>query len=415
MAGKLTRAVVIGAGLAGLAAAVTLASEDVDVEILEATMQAGGRCRSYLDPVLGRVIDNGNHLVLSGNHATMAYLDQIGSRARLAGPPAASFPFVDVADGHRWTIRPSPGPIPWWLFDASRRVPGTRPADYLPLAGLVMNRRDSRIEASMSCTGPLWDRLLAPFFLAALNTPPREASTALAAQLVRESLAKGGRACAPRIASPNLSAAFIEPALEFLSARGAELRLGDRVRALSFGDNTVTAIEHAIVEPVAGATVILAVPPWSATELLPDLLAPNRFSAIVNGHFAARPPTGAAPIMGVLGGTAEWVFAFDDRIAVTVSGADHLVDDTRESLAERFWRDIAAAHGLDGPMPPWQIVKERRATFAATPEQNARRPGAKTAFANLVLAGDWTATGLPATIEGAIRSGVKAARLALAG
>ena len=110
---------------------------------------------------------------------------------------------------------------------------------------------------------------------------------------------------------------------------------------------------------------------------------------------------------------AEWVFAFPDRISVTVSGADRLLDDDREDLARRLWADVAGLHHLPAELPPWQIVKERRATFAATPEQNAKRPAARTQWDNLLLAGDWTATGLPATIEGALRSGRTAADLIL--
>lgn len=114
----------------------------------------------------------------------------------------------------------------------------------------------------------------------------------------------------------------------------------------------------------------------------------------------------------MVGSLAEWLFAFDDRLSVTISGADRLMDDSRESLAERIWAEVAAATGLPAALPPWQIVKEKRATFAATPAQQARRPGATTRWRNLFLAGDWTATGLPATIEGAIRSGYRAAELA---
>jgi hypothetical protein len=109
------------------------------------------------------------------------------------------------------------------------------------------------------------------------------------------------------------------------------------------------------------------------------------------------------------------VFAFPDRLSVTVSGADAIADDDREDLARRFWADVAAVHGLPPDVPPFRIIKERRATFAATPEQDARRPGPLTRWRNLTLAGDWTATGLPATIEGTIRSGHKAAALTLEG
>ena len=116
-------------------------------------------------------------------------------------------------------------------------------------------------------------------------------------------------------------------------------------------------------------------------------------------------------MLGVIGGTAEWIFAFPDRMSVTVSGADALVDQDRETLAAAFWRDIARAYDLPPEPPPCRIVKERRATFAATPEQNAKRPGARTAWKNVILAGDWTDTGLPATIEGSVRSGFRAAEL----
>jgi uncharacterized protein with NAD-binding domain and iron-sulfur cluster len=119
-------------------------------------------------------------------------------------------------------------------------------------------------------------------------------------------------------------------------------------------------------------------------------------------------------MLGLFGGTAEWAFAFPERISVTVSGADAIVDRDREDLARTLWRDVAAAHRLSATLPPWQIVKEKRATFRATPDQATKRPGTRTPLANVFLAGDWTATGLPATIEGAVRSGQAAADMAIA-
>ncbi len=164
-----------------------------------------------------------------------------------------------------------------------------------------------------------------------------------------------------------------------------------------------------------GEPVVLAVPPWIAAELVPGLVTPDRFHAIVNAHFRIAPPSGAERMIGVIGGTCEWIFAFPDRLSVTISAADALCDEDREPLARRIWAEVAAIHHLPAELPPWQIVRERRATFAATPEQSARRPRAATRWTNLLLAGDWTATGLPATIEGALQSGATAARLALVG
>jgi hypothetical protein len=151
------------------------------------------------------------------------------------------------------------------------------------------------------------------------------------------------------------------------------------------------------------------VPPYAAATLVPGLSAPNMFRAIVNAHFRVDPPANFPRIIGVINGTVEWIFAFPQRLSVTISGADRLLDKPRELLAKTIWEEVAAAAGMTIPLPPWQIVRERRATFAATPEQNARRPGTATAWPNFAIAGDWTATGLPATIESAIRSGNRAA------
>jgi squalene-associated FAD-dependent desaturase len=399
---------VIGGGLAGLSAATALAEKGVQVALYEGAPQAGGRCRSYFDPVLGQVIDNGNHLVLSGNHATFDYLSRVGGA--LTGPDRARFDFVDVVCGQRWTIAPNEGPVPWWMLSDARRVPDTSVMDYAGLAGMIFPGRDKRICDVMRCEGPLWERLMRPFLLAALNTEPEPASAALAAAVIRETLAKGGRAYRPRIAHPTLAAALVDPALKYL---GDKVHLGQRLRRIVFDGACVVALEfpERTIAVSDGDRVILAVPPWAAQELVPEIEAPNEFRAIVNAHFKIAAPPGAPSIQGVIGGTAEWIFAFPDRVSTTISGADRLVDMDREALAALIWRDVAVALKLSGGMPQWQIVKERRATFAATPEQAARRAGTKTRWRNLLLAGDWTATGLPATIEGAIRSGHKAAAL----
>jgi hypothetical protein len=140
------------------------------------------------------------------------------------------------------------------------------------------------------------------------------------------------------------------------------------------------------------------------------LRTPSQFRAIVNAHYRIAPPPGLAPMIGVVGGTVEWIFAFPERLSITISGADQLLEVPRETLARNLWREVSNITGLADELPRWQIIRERRATFAALPGEDAKRPGAtETAWENLVLAGDWTATGLPATIEGAIRSGNSAA------
>lgn len=410
------RAHVVGAGLGGLAAAVALVRAGYAVEVSEAAAQAGGRCRSYHDAQLGLTIDNGNHLVLSGNRAVAAYLDEIGASDRLSGPEAAVFDFADLRSGARWRIRPNPGPLAWWVAAPGRRVPGTGIADYAALGPLLWAGRERRVEDVVRPEGALWERLIEPLLIAALNTPTATASAALAGAIVRQTLARGGRAYRPRIAAPTLAAAFVDPALAYLARGGGKVRLGRRLRAVVQDGGRVTglAFADATTAVAADEPVVLAVPPWVAAALLPGLEAPDAHHAIVNAHYAVAPPPGLPAILGVIGGQTQWLFAHADRLSVTISAADALCEAPREALAAALWAEVARLGRIAGPMPRWQIVREKRATFAATPEQDRKRPASATKLRNLWLAGDWVQTGLPATIEGALQSGANAARLAVA-
>jgi hydroxysqualene dehydroxylase len=404
---------IIGAGLAGLSAAVRLTSRGRNVVVHEATAVAGGRCRSYHDAAVGMTIDNGNHLLLSGNRAALDYLRSIGAEHRLAGPAKAEFSFADLASGRRWTLRFNDGPVPFWVFDPARRVPGTRALDYLPLARLLWAPAGKTVGEVIVCKGTLYDRLVEPLLLAALNVDVPQGSARLAGAVIRETLAAGGRACRPLIAREGLGTTLIEPALVYLQQRGATVRMEHQLRGLRFAGERVDALDFGS-ETIAlegGDEIILAVPPYIAAALVSGLKVPAEFRAIVNAHFRIDPPAGQPAILGVLNGAVHWLFAFPGRLSVTISAGDRLIDVPREELAMTIWGEVARLTGLPATLPPWQIVRERRATFAATPAQDAQRPGAATPWRNLVLAGDWTDTGLPATIEGAIRSGNRAADL----
>jgi squalene-associated FAD-dependent desaturase len=406
---------IIGAGISGLSAAVRLANANFKVHVHEATQQAGGRCRSYFDAATDLTIDNGNHLLLSGNRHAVSYARSIGTEAGLVGPKRAQFPFVDLTTGQRWQLDLGDSRLPLWVFDEARRVPDTGLLDYLALMPLIWAAQSKLVGDTIACKGTLYERLVQPLLLAALNVDPPEGSAGLAGAVVRETLLAGGQACRPLIARDGLSAVLIEPAIKLLQDKGANIQFGHELREfgmsansvaeLKFGDDTVA------IEPADA--VVMAVPPRPAASLLPGLKTPSKFRAIVNAHFRFDPPKDMPPILGVVGGLVEWLFAFPQRLSVTVSNADRLVDMPREELAQAIWRDICKAGGVHGELPPWQIVRERRATFEATPEQNSLRPGPSTGWRNLFLAGDWTDTGLPATIEGSVRSGNRAADLVL--
>ncbi len=416
----MSRVHIVGAGLAGLAAAVRLSAAGVPIVLYEAAPQAGGRCRSYRDPQLGRVLDNGNHLLLSANRAALAYLDEIGARETLASPTDGPLPFLDLASGEAWRLEPSDGPIAWWVFRPSRRIPGTRAADFLKAVKLRLAGPDATVAEAVGTAEPANARFWRPLTVAVLNAPPEKASARLLWTVLAETFLKGAAWCKPLIARDSLADSLVEPALRTLAARGTAPRHGWRLRGLVRERDRVAALDFGSerIALAAEERVILATPPTVVADVLPGLPLPEGSDPIVNAHVAvstdARLPDGAG-ILGLVGGVAEWIFLRPGLASVTVSAAAQWVDRPAEELAARLWPDVARALDLpDAPQPPIRIVKERRATFSQTPANLCRRPDPDAAgLANLLLAGDYTATGLPATIEGAVTSGQTAARLAL--
>lgn len=413
----MARTYVIGAGLAGLSAALGLSRTGHAVTLIEATRRAGGRCRSFHDPALDCVIDNGNHLVMSGNTAAMAFLDEVGARGRMVGPDEAAFPFIDVATGRRWTVRPNAGLIPWWVFSAARRVPGSSALSFLPALRLLMASAGQTVADVLPATGPLYRGLWEPLIVAAINAKPEQAAAILMKPVLLETFARGSAACRPLVARHSLADAFIDPAIETLGRRGVDIRFGDRVQSLFVQDARISRLSigdsHMGLDD--GDTVILAVPPWDAASLLPELDVPAAGEPIVNVHFRTPRPLGRAglvDVIGVVGGFAHWIFVRDDIVSITISAARDEAQLDADDIAARCWRDVQTTLDITDPVPIFRVIKERRATFAQDPAAVARRPGARTSLANLFLAGDWTDTGLPATIEGAIRSGNRAADLA---
>lgn len=404
---------VIGAGLAGLAAAVRLAQTGRKVAVYEAAGQAGGRCRSYFDEALGCRVDNGNHLLVSGNTAAMAYVAEINAASTFQGTDIAEFPFLDLKSFERWSVRPTEGRVPWWLFVAGRRVAGTNALDYLDALRLKRADSTATISQTLDASRVIYERLWVPLAVATLNTEADHGSARLLGTLFADTFGRGGAGLHPLFPKEGLSESLVDPALAVIAERGGTVRFAQRLRGLRFEGDRVAALDFGRGEVALEAedAVILAVTAPVAKDLVPALQPPDEFRAIINAHFRVESLPGPAyTFLGVIHGTAEWIFLKPGVISTTTSAADRWIDRDAEDLASALWTDIAHAYHLDPDrLPPHRVVKEKRATFAATPAQLMRRPKARTRWRNLVLAGDWTDTGWPATIEGAIRSGFAAA------
>ena len=417
---------IIGGGMAGLAAATEAAGCGMRVIVHEAGRACGGRARSYHDRQLDCRIDNGNHLLLSANTTVFRYLALTGATDTLTGPGAPVFPFADLTEDNRWTLTLSSGKVPWWMFMPHRRVPGMRLAELSSLKKLLSAGEDQTVSECLA-PGALTRRLLEPFAISALNTPCETASAALLGAVVRDSLAQGGKACIPWYPKTGLSETFVNPALAHLRIMRAEVRTQSRITGLDIARGRVTALHTGGGDPITLTEedrVILAVPPQVASSLLAGRVdgftAPDEAESILNLHFVLQEapiPTGSfarCGFMGLVGSVAEWVFLRDNILSVTVSAASRFAERDQEELIRTIWHDLRRACDpvLQSPLPANPLrqrpVWEKRATFAATPAQNRLRPGPATSLVNLALAGDWTATGLPSTLEGAMRSGVKA-------
>lgn len=412
-----SRVHIIGAGMAGLSAALQLALMGRKVTLYDSAPYAGGRCRSYFDKGLDCRIDNGNHMLFSGNVAAQDYLELSGGAAHMTRHSEPLFPFMDLASGERWSVRMNRGRFPRWLFDAKRRIPGTRPQDYLEGFKLFLAGENDTVAQTLNPNSLLYKRLWEPLAIAALNTELESASARLMAGVMAQSLAAGGAACQPMIPKIGLSESLVQPCLETVRAQGGEIHFGKRLRGLQVSSGgRVEKLDFATesVDLEEGEWVVLAVPAWVAQELIPTLAAPTAFRSIANAHYRIEAPSNPAGFTGLVGSLAEWVFVKPGVVSVTISAADRYEESDNEAWAVAVWKDVAKLFDLDPvKIPPCRIVREKRATIAATPDQNRLRPTAYIGWKNLALAGDWTATSLPSTIEGAIRSGVKAAQVVM--
>jgi hypothetical protein len=329
-----------------------------------------------------------------------------------------AFPFVDLASGARWRLALGDGRIPWWIADSRRRIPGTGVLDYLSGWRLALAGPGRTVAEAILDRGPLWRRFWEPLTLAALNTTPERAAAPLLRAVLSKTFARGGRACRPMLAPRGLGRALVDPAVAWLAGRGVSIAYGHALKGVTNEGERLAALHFANGRTVglgAGDRAVLALPPTRLKAVLPWIEVPPDDAAILNAHFVVDDPAlaAAAPVTGLVNATTHWIFVRGDVVSLTVSAADRLglMERAPDELIPVLWAEARRALGLGAHYRRARINKERRATFDQSPSGISKRPDARAPLANLVLAGDATRTGLPATIEGAIRSGETAARL----
>ena len=401
---------VVGAGLAGLSAALALVKEGQRIILHEAAPMSGGRARALPDGT-----DNGTHALLGANRAALRFLRAIGAEAGWVEPEPAGLPVLDLAD--RSARRVALAPLGW--IGPARRPTGLSWGGLLALLRLVLPGRDRSVADTFAQHPALLRSLVDPLTVAALNTPSAEASAQLLGAVLRRLAAPGSARLL--VAARGLGPDLIAPALATLACHGVSPRLGSRLRTLVLAEGRVAALDFGDrAERLArGDQVLLALPAWEALRLLPGIAAPTIHAPILNLHFR-HAATGPVRFLGLLGGLAQWVLVRPDGVSVTISAADQAVGFADAEAAALIWPEVraaATAFGLPGDWPlippPARAVRERRATprHGVGPRPHPpRRP-----LPNLVLAGDWTLPALPATIEAAIRSGEVAASSLLRG
>ncbi len=395
---------VIGAGVAGLAAALRLTDRGRQVVLHEATPGAGGRARALPDGT-----DNGTHALLGANTAALGLLKRIGAMEGWVEPEPAGLPVLDRRDGRAFRVALSP--FQW--RDPALRPPGFSGRAVMALARLSAPWGDRPVAEAMAAHPEFHRGFVDPLVIAALNTPSIEASSRRLGAVLRRMGGPG--ATRLFVARSGLGPDLVAPALAALEAAGAEIRFGARLRRLVQGDSRLAALDFGedAVRLGPGDAAVLATPPWESLRLLPHLTAPEAYAPIVNLHYA-HPGPGPVRFLGLLDALCQWVLVRPAGVSVTVSAGDEAAREDQDSLAARAWaelREAALAFGLAGDWPeqapPCRVVKERRATPRHMPGPPPRPP--RLPLPNLALAGDWTDPVLPATIEAATRSGQAAA------
>ena len=422
--------VVVGAGWAGLAAAVELAAAGRHVTLLDAAPVLGGRARSLEQHE--HHLDNGQHLLLGAYSGVLSLLRTMGVAERdVLDRRALALAFYDAGE---WiTLNANAFPAPWHVGAALLTARGLSVADKLRALLAVRQWQRTGFIVDPDITVAQWLRdhppavtriLWEPLCVAALSTPIEHASAAQFARVLRDAFTGHRTDSDLLFATQGLGAVLPQPAARFVAARGGDVRCGVRVRALAVDADRVTGVV-AGEELIAAQHVIVAVPPAACIELLDPHSACRDIATHVRALESEAITTLYAqfddtlrlpqPLTGMVNTLTQWVFdhGYWERpglLALVNSGNGPHVAWPKERLMVTMIAELRLAFP-ELPVPrSVHMFRDKRAALSCTPESAQHRPGTLTPVHGLVLAGDYTDTGYPSTLEGAVRSGIAAAR-----
>ena len=424
---------IIGGGFAGLAAGVRLSDSGYEVLLLERRNHLGGRAYSFIDAKTGDVVDNGQHLFMGCYHHTIAFLEKIGRLDRLKFQDRPRVDFLDAKGYTSFDCPPLPAPLN--VLAGLLRMKGISIGDKLRTFNMGRAIKGNGRLSPGALTVDQWldelgqserikKRFWQPMVVATLNQSPDIASARMLKVVLQEAFGGDSKSARIGISRVGLSDLYTDGASDFIKARGGDVQTGSQVRRLIIERGVVVAVELKDGQRVEGDYFISAVPPEALFAILPDELRNKEFaqlealgsSPIVSINLWFDRPIIDREFVGLLGTRSQWIFNKDlilspgkqqNQVAVIISAARDFVDWTRNDLVEMA---ISELHELLPASRPAEllhsvIVKEREATLSHTVESDSLRPGPRTSISNLILAGDWTDTGLPATIESAVMSG----------
>lgn len=441
------RVAVIGGGFAGLAAGVALADRGHEVLVLEAKRRLGGRAYSFRDAATGATVDNGQHAMMGCYAHTLAFLDRIGAADRVVRQRDLR---VEMRGAYRGTaaIAAVRAPAPLHVAGALlryRHLTRRERASAL-VAGLrvldMRRRRDpfvlhatvadllAKLGQSANACRAFWN----PVAVSTCNELPERAAAAPFVEVLARAFF-GTRSDAQFVfARVGLSDLYTGLAQERIAIRGGRVEIGAQASALELDDERVAAVRLRDGRRIAVDACIVTSPPDATHALLPRAIAERApwrelttlgASPIVSAHLWYDRPVLGTDFAGLIGTTTQFAFDRTRMCGTAVEGGGSQVSAVISAAHEQEGWDSARIAAVveadlrtvfpgarDARVLRAVVVKEKHATISCTPEAERLRPGAATPLGNLFLAGDWTATGLPPTIEGAVLSGDRAAALA---